>query len=164
MLQQGHAAGSRDILNGWILPGQTLYIQWHQIYLDHQYASFFISTYHICLRMTQISGKCCRENQNTHFMFNNFFPPKSCCLSDYMKSYNTESGPGSSVDIVTGYCLDGPGIESQWRRDFSLLSRPTLGPTKPPVQWVPGLSRGVKSGRGVTLSPHFILVPLVTKE
>jgi len=34
-----------------------------------------------------------------------------------------------------------------------------LGPTQPPVQWVPGLSWGIKSGRGVTLTPHPFLVP-----
>jgi len=51
-------------------------------------------------------------------------------------------GRDSSVGIATGYGLDGPGIESQWGRDFPHLSRPALGPTQPPVQWVPGLSRG----------------------
>jgi hypothetical protein len=50
-------------------------------------------------------------------------------------------GPGSSVGIATGYGLDGPGIESRWERDFSHMSRPVLGLTQSPVQWVPGLSR-----------------------
>jgi hypothetical protein len=51
------------------------------------------------------------------------------------------SGPGSSVGIATGYRLDGPDIESRWGRDFSHTSRPALGSTQPPVQWVPGLCR-----------------------
>jgi len=43
---------------------------------------------------------------------------------------------------ITGYGLDGTRIESRWGRDFPHLSRPALGPTQPPVQWVPALSRG----------------------
>ena len=52
------------------------------------------------------------------------------------------SGPGSVFGIATAYGLDGPRIESRWGQDFPNLSRPALGPTQPPVQWVPGLSRG----------------------
>ena len=51
------------------------------------------------------------------------------------------SHPGSAEGIATGYGLDGPGIESRWRRDFPHLSRPALGSTQHPVQWVPGLFR-----------------------
>ena len=53
----------------------------------------------------------------------------------------TQGGPGSVVGIATGYRLDGPRIESWCGQDFPHLSRPALGSTQPPVQWVPGLSR-----------------------
>jgi hypothetical protein len=41
--------------------------------------------------------------------------------------------------------LDGPGIETRWGRDFPHLCGLALGPTQPPVQRVPGLSRGYKA-------------------
>ena len=63
------------------------------------------------------------------------------CLN-YKANLLTLFGQGSSVGIATGYGLDGPGIESRWRRDFPHLSRPPLGPALPLVQLVPGPSRG----------------------
>ena len=70
-----------------------------------------------------------------------------------------------SVDIATRYGLDGPGIESRWVRDFPHLSRPTLRPTQPPVQWVPGFSYGVKRpGRGVDHPPTHLVVRRLKKE
>ena len=63
-------------------------------------------------------------------------------------------GPGSVVGIATGYGLDDPGIESRWGRDSPHLSRPALGPTQPPVQFVPGISRGKeRPGRDADPSP-----------
>jgi len=49
----------------------------------------------------------------------------------------------SSVCVANACGLDGPGVESGWRRHFPHLSRPVLQPTKPPVQWVPVLSRRI---------------------
>jgi len=48
----------------------------------------------------------------------------------------------SSVSIAIRYGLDGPGMKSQWGQNFLHPSRPTVGPTQPPIQWVPGLSQG----------------------
>ena len=80
----------------------------------------------------------------------------------YLHFIHSVSRDGS-VDIATRYGLDGPAIESRWGRDFPHLSRPTLKPTQPPIQWVPVLSRGL-SGRGVTLTTHPHLVPRSLKS
>jgi hypothetical protein len=60
--------------------------------------------------------------------------------TSFTKRTRITKGRDSSVGVVTHYGLDGPWIESRWRRDFLPPSRPALGPTQPPIQWVPGLS------------------------
>ena len=69
-------------------------------------------------------------------------------------------GPGSSVGIATGYGLDGPGIESRGGEIFRTC------PDQPWGSYTVGTGSfpGVKSGRGLTLTPHPFLVPLVMKE
>jgi hypothetical protein len=51
-------------------------------------------------------------------------------------------GQDSVVGIATCCGLDNQRIKSRHGRDFPHLFRPALRPTQPPVQWVPGLSRG----------------------
>ena len=50
-------------------------------------------------------------------------------------------GPGSSVGIATDYGLDGQGSNPGGDEIFR-PPRPALGPTQPPLNWVPDLSRG----------------------
>jgi len=73
---------------------------------------------------------------------------------DYTLTFCKYGGPGSVVGIATGYELGGPVIESRWGARSSV-----------PVQTGPGAHAascklgtrtfpGVKSVRGVTLTPH----------
>ena len=70
-------------------------------------------------------------------------------MKNYFRVPSMEkNGPRIIVGIATDYGLDGPGNESRWGRDFPHLSKPTLGPTQPPLQWVADLSQGQRAARG----------------
>ena len=69
------------------------------------------------------------------------------------------SGPGSVVGIATGYGPDGPGIESRCGARFSAPVWVSPGAHLASCTMGTGSFWGVKSGRGVTLTPHPLLVP-----
>jgi hypothetical protein len=68
-------------------------------------------------------------------------------------------GTRSVVGIATGYGLDGPGIESRWGKRFSAPVQTGPGAHTAACTMGSGTFPGVKSGRGVTLTPHPLLVP-----
>ena len=92
------------------------------------------------------------------FTFNplDLFPLKNLILSNYV-------GWDSTVSTATHYGLHGLGIEPQWGRNFTHLSRLVLWSTQPPVLWVLGLFLVVKQ-QGMALTTHFYLALRLKKE
>ena len=75
-----------------------------------------------------------------------------------------KGGPVSVVSIATGYGLNGTEVESRWGARFS--SPVHTGPGAHPVSCTMGNGSfpAVRSGRGVTLTPHPLLVPWSRKS
>ena len=88
-------------------------------------------------------------------------PSKTRSIKIKMSLYR---GPGSSVGIVTGWGLDGPGIESRCGARFSTPDQTGPGAHQAPCKMGTGSFPGMKSGRGLTLTPHPLLVPWSRKS
>ena len=88
------------------------------------------------------------------------------CLRNLMLIFSSIAGLDSSAGLVTCYGLDGPEFESRWRRDFPYPSRPPLGPTQSPIQWILVYFRGggVKRHRRGFTHHHPHLAPRLKKE
>jgi hypothetical protein len=72
--------------------------------------------------------------------------------------FTEPGGPCSVVGIATRYGLDGPGIDSRWGARFPAPVQIGPGAHSATCTTGTGSFPGVKSGRGVTLTPHPLLV------
>ena len=73
-------------------------------------------------------------------------------------------GPGSVVGIATGYGLDGPGSNPGGGARFSAPVQTGPGAHPASCKMGTGSFAGVKSSRGVTLTPDPLLVPWSRKS
>jgi hypothetical protein len=70
------------------------------------------------------------------------------------QTYQVYLGWVGVVGIATRYRLDTLGSNRCGGREFLHLSRQALGPTQPPIQWIPGLHQGVEwPGHGANHPP-----------
>ena len=89
----------------------------------------------------------------------------TCTLLEQFKWENfmypsySSGGRGSVVGIATGYGLDGLGNESRWGARFSTPVQTGPGAHAASCAMGIGSFPGVKSGQGMTLTPHPLLVP-----
>jgi hypothetical protein len=81
-----------------------------------------------------------------------------------LQYFDITGGPGSSVGIATELRAGRSGDQIPVGARF--FAPVQTGPGAQPASYTMGTGffPGVKSGRGVTLTPHPILVPLVMKE
>jgi hypothetical protein len=79
-------------------------------------------------------GEFDRRVNEPDWQINTHFGP--CALSIILTIYITCLDRHNAIGIATYCWLDGPGIETQWRRYFPHSSRQALQPTRPPLQWV----------------------------
>jgi len=68
----------------------------------HIYGNVMSRWFH--LRLRYVSDKSCIENQNTHFMFNKFFPAKSYRLLGIVEKY-CRAGQATTFNVSHAHCM-----------------------------------------------------------
>jgi hypothetical protein len=89
---------------------------------------------------------------------NNMKKLRPSCLI-FLSHAETLCGPGRVVGMATGYGLDGPRIHSRWGGGWFSAPVQTGSGAHPNSCMGTASFPGVKSGRGVSLTPHPLLVP-----
>jgi len=69
---------------------------------EDKYTCFIISR-SVRLRLRNVPDKICRENKNTHFMFNNVFR-KSCRLCEHVGKY-FRAGMATNDNMAHAHCM-----------------------------------------------------------
>jgi len=142
LLKWFHRYDNSLIWIGAIITSLTIIQCWQDVTREGTYQTI---THKVTYKISKISNNSihCLRNPILRIIFLTILPYK--IITNNWTSINLTTyrnyGPGSVVSIATGCGLNGPGIQSRWGRDFPHLSRPALGPTQPPAQWAPGLSR-----------------------
>jgi hypothetical protein len=71
----------------------------------HEDQCTLLIIYHsVLLRMRNVSDKYCRGNQNTHFVFSNFFFFKLCHLLDDVEKYSI-AGQATDDNMAHAHCM-----------------------------------------------------------
>jgi hypothetical protein len=86
------------------------------------------------------------------------------CLNSVKMLCLLSVGRDRSVGIAISCGLDGLGFEFRYGRDYLNPSRPALGPTQPPVKWVPGLFPGGKAAGFVAVTTNTHIAPRLKEE
>jgi len=91
--------------------------------------------------VTKRLQEACEKIKEAMMMLNSNKDKNVTTYSSYFVPFTLNCGPGSSVGIATDYGLDCPG-SSPGGDEIFRPSRPALGPTQPPVKWLPDLLQG----------------------
>jgi len=134
----------------------TRYVQWQSCHMHGTFTQTWASEYLRCrcIRCFERGQDCLIPGPPNlavqYFIFLN--PSYSFC------THLVFCELGGIVDMTTGFELEGPGIESQWRRDFSAAVQTGLGIHPASCRMGTGSFPGVKRpGRDFNRPPYLVL-------